>query len=151
MTESKSPNYSFLLFSSAKMMHSVCMRVCAASPNIASWGWLHPPAPLLSPRSSLPGLLARQRNVSCTLLSGNATSRFLLAPIYCTLCRCGNKCALACLATLPILPFHTLHTCCSAAFKRLQRKSARFKPFPHQPIKSFISAKWGKNIASQHV
>ena len=34
----------------------------------------------------------------------------------------------------------TLHTCC-AAFKRLQRKSARMEPFPHQAIKSFISVK----------
>ena len=111
----------------------VGIRVCARQSKHCLSGAATPPPP--EPKvfsggggSSLP---RQPGNVSCTLLGQQRN--LLLARSRSALCAGGNKCALACLATLPILPFHNPHTCC-AAFKRLQRKSATLEPSTHQRI-----------------
>ena len=114
----------------------------SASPNIASWGRQpsshpvvdsashpqppapsQPPRPLLCPRSSQPPGLLAPATQRLLHFARRATTQPSQSPALCA--AVATNVQFACLPTLPILPFHTLHTCC-APFKRSQRK--RFKP-----------------------
>ena len=112
-------------------MHGLCMASLRPPVQTLQVGLGRHPAPS---RSSQPtGLLARQRNVSCTLLG----QRFLLA-LICTLCRWQQMCT--CLfgnvadSSFPCSLF-TLVVLLSNGC------NGKAQPFPHQAIKSFISVK----------